>query len=189
MALFASLQAIVGVHFRLGVIHLQDAMAAVAIVTLGRIRIAQSGNLAVIGVAVGREVFLVATSAILHDQKLGRILGRVGDVMRGMAVRAGCRLGIVLTHDFGAMHRLCIGLELLGMALLAANLRYRQVPLSALGGAARRYIEIVRIVTVVTSRVRKCFVVRARPGVIGLLVRLDILYHHSQSCFFRTARR
>ena len=73
MALFAGLETIIGVHGRFRIIRLQDDMTAVAVETLGRVRIAQLGDLAVIGVAVAREVLLMAASSILHDQEHGGV--------------------------------------------------------------------------------------------------------------------
>ena len=101
-----------------------------------------------------------------------------------MAIRTHGCLGIAFIHDFGAMHRFRIALDLLGMTLLAANFRHRQVPLSALGSSAWRHIEIVGVVAIVAGRIGAGFIVGARPRMIGILVRLDILDHYSQSCFF-----
>ena len=68
------------------------------------------------------------------------------------------------------------------MALRAANVRYGQVPFRALGSASRRNIEIMRVVTVVAGGLDACLALG--PGMKGVLVRLDVLYHHPQPGFF-----
>src|SRR3989344_5483132 len=69
------------------------------------------------------------------------------------------------------------------MALRAANVWYGQMPFRAFGSAAWWNIEIMGVVTVVAGGLDTCLALG--PGMEGVLVRLDILYHHPQPCFFR----
>src|SRR5512135_1468344 len=111
-------------------------MAAEAIEPLGAIGVAELVHLSVIGFGIGLQALLVAIAAVLRDRKLGRVLGRVLDVVGGVAIGADRRdRNLVLQHQL-AVHRGRIQLALLDMAL-AAYVRNGQAPLFALGAAGR----------------------------------------------------
>ena len=145
----AGFHPVVRMDHRFRVVDLQDLVAAMAVVALGRIGIAQRTDLAVEGVLVGVEFLDVAVAATGRYRQLEGVARGVGDAVRRVAVGAdGCLrqqfFAVFLTVDGGQ-----IGFQLFGMAGSAADGRNLQTPLGALRAALGRDVEAVRVVAAV----------------------------------------
>src|ERR1017187_5851778 len=148
MALLAGFQAVGRIDRRSWIVHALDAMVAVAVETLGRIRVTQLVDLAVIGFGVGFQALLMAVAAVLGDRESGRILRRVFDVMGGVAIGADGRDRVLVLQHFFSVHRGRVLRAFVGMTL-AADIRNVQAPLLAFRTAGG--INIVGIVAVVAG--------------------------------------
>ena len=168
-------------HGRFRVVHALDGVAAVAVEALGRVGVAQRVDLAVVGVGVGLQAFGVAVAAVLGDGELGRVLGRVLDVVGGMAVRADRRDRVLVVQHRLAVDRSRVLLAFLGVAL-AARVRNAEPPLGALVAACG--IDVVRLVAVVAGGVGARLVFPARPRMDRFHVLVDLLHHHAQPRVF-----
>ena len=145
-----------------------------AVVALGRIGVAQGVDLSVVGRLVGLVVVLVATAALAGHRELERIARGVADRVGAVAIGADRSLCIFLVQGFLAVHRTCVGFQLVGMAILAAGLGDAQAQLGVLRRAFGRHIEAVRVVAVVARGIGLGLVVRVGPCMEGLLVGLDV---------------
>ena len=128
VALLACLQPVLGTDLGVGIVDLEDAMAAVTVEALGGGGIAQRIDLAMVGVAVGFQVVFMATAAFFREGQLDRAGRGVADAVRGMAVDAHRRLQIVLLVERLAMHGAVVFLQFVAMALLAANIGHGPAP-------------------------------------------------------------
>ena len=181
MALLTGLETIVRVNRRGRIIDPLDGVAAVAVEALGGVGEAERVDLAVIGLGVALEALVMAIAAVLGDGQLGRILGRVRDVVGRVAVGADCRARVLVFQHFLAVHRGPVQLALLGVAL-AAGVRDVQAPFGA-DRAARR-IDVVGVVAAVAARVGARLVVPVRLRVNRLHEAVDLLDHHAQPLEF-----
>ncbi len=163
------------VDFRIA--HPLDAVAAVAVKTLGRVGVAQRVHLSVVGFGVGLQAFGVAAAAVPGDRQLGRVLRRIFDVVGGMAIRADRRHRVLVVQHCLAVHRRRVLLAFLGVAL-AARVRNAQPPLRAFGAAFG--VDVVRRVAVVAGCVGARLVFPVRPRVDGFHVVVDLLHHHPE---------
>ena len=145
-----------------------------AVVALGRVGVAQGIDLSVVGRFVRFVLGFVATAALPGHGELERIGRGVADRVGAVTVSASRRLGVLLVHDFLAMHGTCVGVQLIRMAVLAAGLGNAQAVLGVFRRAFRRHLEAVRVVAVVARGVGLGLVVRVGPGVERFLVGLDV---------------
>lgn len=88
VALLACLEAVVWMDFRLRVVWTQYAVAAVTVVTLGGVTVAQLVDLAMIGIAVGFQILNMTCAAVFSDGQFERVLQCAGDAMASVAIRA-----------------------------------------------------------------------------------------------------
>ena len=149
----AGLHPVVRMDQRFRIVDLADFVAAMAVVALGSVGIAQRTDLTVEGVLVRIELVHMAVAAIGRNGQLESVARSVGDGVRGMAVRADGRLRQQFLAVFLAVHGSQIGFELLGMAACAADRRNLQTPLRALRTVLGRHAEAVRVVAAVASRI------------------------------------
>src|SRR3990170_2300713 len=100
-----------------------DVVGAVAVVALGRLRVAELAHLAVVGVEVRLRDLAVAAAALLHDLELETFGVGARDRVRGVAVVADRQLlvGLALERVVDAL------LELLLDPVVAAAARLRHV--------------------------------------------------------------
>ena len=103
MAFLASFKAIIRMNRRFWVRWPLHAVAAMAVITLGGVAISQFVDLPMIGVAVGCQVFAVATATVLGYGNLERILQRGSDAVRGMAIGAISGFQIAIFQNLLAM--------------------------------------------------------------------------------------
>ena len=70
-------------------------MAAMAVVALGRVGMAQGVDLAVVGVFIGLVIFLMTTAALRGNGQFDGVRRGVADAVRGVAVGADGGLQVV----------------------------------------------------------------------------------------------
>src|SRR3972149_6214038 len=137
-------------------------MTAVAVEALGCIGVAQLVDLAVIGSRIRFQAPLMAVAAVLGNRELGGVLGRILDVVGGVAVGADRGARVLVLQHFLSMHRRFV-LHALCLMALAAGIRNVQAPLLPLGAAVG--IDVVGIVAVIAACVGMRLVVPVRPRV------------------------
>ena len=99
VALLAGLDHVLPREVRAGVGDPLDVVGAVAVVALGRLRVAELADLAVVGVEVGLRDLAVAAAALLHDVELESVGVRPLDGVRAVAVVADRELLVGLPRS------------------------------------------------------------------------------------------
>jgi len=184
MALLASLQSIVDVHFGVGIIDREYAVAAVAVVALRCVAVTKRIYLAMEGLRIGFQIVFMATAAGMNNAELERLYRCIGNAVRSVAVGAYRRLWTVFLQHLPAVHRGGVLFQLIGMTFFAAGFWNGQMPCTAVFAALGRHIKSVGVVTVVATCIDPCGVVSVLTRVECILVCLDVVYDDTQSCFF-----
>ena len=164
-------------HGRTRVADPLDRMASMAVETLRRIGVAQGVDLPVISRQVALQILPMARAAVLGDDQPGRTQDRVFNVVRGVAVRADRRLGIVLLQHLPAMDRRCIGREFLGMAR-AASVGKVHAPRLPEGSLWR--IDVVGVMTIVARRIGARLIFPGGLRMNRIHVFVDLRRHEAQ---------
>ena len=184
MATLTGLQAVRGMHFRIRILGRQNVVAAVAVVAFCGIGRAQFRGLAVIRVAVRQQPVLVAIAAFLDIEQLERGQRGAGDLVGGVAIGADRRLDVLFGEHLLAMHRFGVGIQLVGVAFLAAQRGYAKSP----GRVFRallvgRHVEAVGVMALSACGLGLGRMVRIRTGMERFFVGRDVLGHDFQTRF------
>ena len=179
MTFLAGREAVARMHRGSRIVGSLNSVAAVAVIALGRIRIAQRVHLPMVGPGVGFQVVGVTAATVGGDRELGIVLRWICDVVGGVAIGADGRTRIPVVQDRLAVHR---GRVLLALARMtfAADVRDAEPPLGALVAAGR--VDVVRGMAVVAACVDARLVVPLRACMDRLQVVVDLLDHDAQSC-------
>src|SRR5208282_3018549 len=123
MALAAGSRYVRPAEVRAWIRHLKDVVSAMAVIALGRLRVPQLRDLAVIGIKIGLGDLVVAASARAHHVQPEAVLIRAMNGMSGVAIVANRERLAVSAHSLG----MDAVLKLLLDAVMAQATRVRHV--------------------------------------------------------------